>query len=135
MRNLVSKHRSDKSEWGSLIKHKIKAILAPRAVASGVKGGSDFRGPQLRGPPRRSQPPDRGQPKKTLRTDGPLLRIVTKAYHLHLFLSLANLNIKKKDTRAMFGAHAESRVSLTARPNRALLRLLLHLNKQIQIAV
>ncbi len=101
MRDLVSKHRSDKSECGSLIKHRIKAILAPRAVASGVKGGGDFRGPQLRGPPRRSQPPDRGQPKKTLRTDGPLLRVVTKAYHLHLFLSLANLNIQKKDTEKL----------------------------------
>ncbi len=31
-----------------------------------------------------------------LRTvDGPLLRVVTKAYHLHVFLSLANLNIQK----------------------------------------
>ncbi len=31
-----------------------------------------------------------------LRTvDGPLLRVVTKAYHLHVFFSLANLNIQK----------------------------------------
>ncbi len=36
------------------------------------------------------------QPKKTLRTvDGPLLRFIKKAYHLHVFLSLANLNIQK----------------------------------------
>ncbi len=38
----------------------------------------------------------RGQPKKTLRTvDGPLLRVVVKAYHLHVFFSLANLNIDR----------------------------------------
>ncbi len=43
-----------------------------------------------------SQPTGWGQPKKTLRTvDGPLLCIVTKAYHLHVFLSLGNLNIQK----------------------------------------
>ncbi len=43
-----------------------------------------------------SQPIGWGQPKKMLRTvDGPLLRVVTKAYHLHMFLSLANLNIQK----------------------------------------
>ncbi len=27
--------------------------------------------------------------------DGPLLSVITKAYHLHVFLSLANLNIQK----------------------------------------
>ncbi len=33
---------------------------------------------------------------RTLRTvEGPLLLVVTKAYHLHVFLSLANLNIQK----------------------------------------
>ncbi len=43
-----------------------------------------------------SQPSGWGQCKKTLRTvDGPLLCIVTKAYQLHVFLSLANLNIQK----------------------------------------
>ncbi len=48
------------------------------------------------GGPRRSQPNGWGQPKKTVRTvDGPLLHIVTKAYQLHVFLSLANLNIQK----------------------------------------
>ncbi len=117
-----------------------------RAVASGVKGGDDYRGPRLRGGPRRSQLTGWGQPKNTLRTaDGPLLRVVTKAYHLHMFLSLANLNIQKslkhsdtrcrKAQRAVFGAHAESLVSQTARANRALLHVLRHLNEQIQIAV
>ncbi len=33
---------------------------------------------------------------KTLRTvDDPLLYVITKASHLHMFLSLANLNIQK----------------------------------------
>ncbi len=41
-------------------------------------------------------PGDLIRPKKKLRTvDGPLLHVVTTAYHLHLFLSLANLNIQK----------------------------------------
>ncbi len=67
-----------------------------RAVASGVKSGDDYRGPRLRGGGLRSQPTGRGQPKKTFRTvDGPLLHVVTKDYHLHVFLSLSNLNIKK----------------------------------------
>ncbi len=81
-----------------------------------------------------SQPIGWGQPKKMLRTvDGPLLRVVTKAYHLHMFLSLANLNIQKslkhsntdarknstEYSRTVFSAHAESRVSQTATPNRA----------------
>ncbi len=68
--------------------------LEVRAVASGVKGGDDYRGPRLRGAPLRSQTTGWGQPKKMLRTvDGPLLHVVTKAYHLHL--SLANLKIQK----------------------------------------
>ncbi len=34
--------------------------------------------------------------RKMLRTvDGPLLHIITKAYNLHMFLSLANLKIHK----------------------------------------
>ncbi len=50
--------------------------------------------PWLKGDPRRFQPTGRDQPKKMLRIfDGPLLCIVMKAYQLHLFLSLANLNI------------------------------------------
>ncbi len=41
-------------------------------------------------------PGDLIRPKKKLRTvDGPLLRVVTTAYHLHVFLSPANLNIQK----------------------------------------
>ncbi len=52
-------------------------------------------GAHVRGGPR-SQPTGWGQSKKTLSTvDGPLLCVVTKAYHLHVFLSLANLNIEK----------------------------------------
>ncbi len=68
-----------------------------RAVTSGVKCGDDYRGPRLRGGVHwLSQPTGWGQPKKTLRTvDGPLLCIVTKACHLHVFLSLGNLNIQK----------------------------------------
>ncbi len=64
-----------------------------RAVASGVKGGDDYRG-------RAGSPGDlnrlaEASLKKTIRTvDGPLLHVVTKAYHLHVFLSLANLNIQ-----------------------------------------
>ncbi len=94
-----------------------------------VNGGFDYRVPRLRAPP-----PRRSQSKKTLRT--------VNGQHLQVFLSLANLNIQKSlrhsNTRrgkaqvctcAMFGAHAESRVSQTARPNRALL----HLNKQISL--
>ncbi len=77
----------------------INGCECTRAVASGVKGGDDFRGPRLRGtppPPGRSQRTGWGQLKKRLRTvDRPLLRIVTKAYHLHVFLSLANLKIQK----------------------------------------
>ncbi len=75
--------------------------LTYRAVASGVKGGDDYRGPRLKGaPPQRFQLSGQCQPKKSLRTvDGPLLRVVTKAcqlliYQLHMFLTLANLNIK-----------------------------------------
>ncbi len=67
-----------------------------RAVSSGVKGGDDYRGPRLKGAPWRSQQTGRGQPKKMLRTvDGPLLRVVMTAYNLHVFFSLANLNIQK----------------------------------------
>ncbi len=120
-----------------------------RAIASEVKGGDNYRGPRLRGAPRRSQPIGWGQPKKTLRkVDGKLLRVVTRAYHLHVFLSLANLNIQKSlkhsnkrrgkaqiSIRAVFSAYTESRVSWTTTPNRTLLRVLLHLNEQIQIAV
>ncbi len=66
-----------------------------------------------------------GQPKKTLRTvDGLVLRVVKKAYHLHVFLRLANLNIQNSWTHSkirlgkaelsrppVFGAHAASRTS------------------------
>ncbi len=66
--------------------------LELRAIASGVKGGDDYRGPRQGG----GQLTGRGQPKKMHRTvDGPLLRVVTKANHWHVFLSLANLNIQK----------------------------------------
>ncbi len=48
------------------------------------------------GGPRRSQPTGWGQLNRRLRTvDRPLLRVVMKAYHLHMFLSLGNLNIQK----------------------------------------
>ncbi len=118
--------------------------LMTRAVATGVKGGDDYRGPRLRGGG------DLNQPKKMLRTidDGPLLCVVTKAYHLHVFLSLANLNIQKSlkcsnkrrgqaqmSTCAPCSVSTHSRVSQTATPNQALLRVLLHLNEQIQITV
>ncbi len=39
-------------------------FIMPRAVASGVKGGDNCRGPWLSGGPRRSQPTGWGQPKK-----------------------------------------------------------------------
>ncbi len=95
-----------------------------RAVASEVKGGDNYRGPRLRGAPRRSQPIGWGQPKKTLRkVDGKLLRVVTRR-------GKAQMSI-----RAVFSAYTESRVSWTTTPNRALLRVVLHLNEQIQIAV
>ncbi len=78
--------------------YKCDNMVMTRAVASGVKGGDYFRGPRLRGPAGDlNRPGDLNrQPKKTLRTvDGPLLRFIKKAYHLHVFLSLANLNIQK----------------------------------------
>ncbi len=57
-----------------------------RAIASGVKGGDDYRGPRLRGGPPAISTTGWGQPKKTLRTvDGPLLYIVTTAYYLRVF--------------------------------------------------
>ncbi len=67
-----------------------------RAVASGVKGGDDYRAHGWGGAPQRSQRTAWGQLKKMLRTiDGPLLCIFMKAYHLHVFLSIANLKIQK----------------------------------------
>ncbi len=67
----------------------------------------------------------RGQPEKTFRTvDGPLLHIVMKAYHLHVFLSLANLNMQNSlkhsnirrgkaelSTGAMCSVHREPRLT------------------------
>ncbi len=64
-----------------------------------------------------------GQPKKTLRTvDGPLQRVVAKAYHLHVFLSLANLYIQKslKHSNTRLGkAHLSTRASCSVHTQRA----------------
>ncbi len=79
-----------------LHRKKDKMQYTTKAVASGVKGGDDYRGARVRGRPRGSQLTGWGQPKKTLRTgDWPLLCVVTKAYHLQVFFSLANLKILK----------------------------------------
>ncbi len=95
------------------------------------------------GTPRRFQLTGWGRPKKMLWTvDRPLLLVVTMAYHLHKFFSLANLNIQKslkhsntRRVKAELSTRAPCSVCTHRRPNRALLRVILHLNEQIQIAV
>ncbi len=118
-----------------------------RAVASGVKGGDDYRGPRLRGaPPVIST----DWLRRTWKNAQHIWQAIAARRHVAFARVFRPWQIKNaKEFKAfkhkeklnwvlgcaVFGAHAESRVSRTARPNRALLRHLLHLNEQIQITV
>ncbi len=68
-----------------------------RAVTSGVKGGDDIRVPRLRGGPQRSQPTEASLKRRWGQLTGHccVSSRVTTAYHLHVFFSLATLNIQK----------------------------------------
>ena len=62
----------------TLLKRTLFGVI--RAVASGVKGGDDYRGPRLIG-----GPPAISTVWTLRKVDRPLLRVVTKAYHFHVF--------------------------------------------------
>ncbi len=77
----------------------MRVALAPSylgwAVANGVKGDDNYRGPRQKGAPCDL---NRLGEASLKRRSGHLtghMRVVTNAYHLHVFLSLASSNIQK----------------------------------------
>ncbi len=70
--------------------------------------------------PRRSQLTCWGQPKKTVRTvDGPLLCVVKKTYHLHMFLNHANLKSLKHSNARRGKAELSTRAPCSVNTKRA----------------